>query len=485
VLQALGSVDYGLMGVVGAVILFVAFLTTTTSGTISRFYAYSIGQGDPEETNRWFNTALSIHTILPIVLCLISWPCGEWAIRNFFNVPPDRLVTALWVFRFSLVAVFFGLFFTPYLGMFTAKQRIYEMSFWGILGTIINFVFAYFLVMYKGDAWLLYSGGTVVLTILLGLLQVLRARFLFKECKIFFSKWYDVERIKQVFSFAGWSLLTTFSTLVRNQGLALLLNKCFTPTSYPEVNASYAIGNSVASQSQSLSSAFLGALSPEITASEGRGDRERMLFLSMKASKLLVFLIALFAVPLLVDLDFVLVLWLKTPPALATVFCRVMLIALLVDNLSMGLMVATYASGQIRRYQIVMSIIGMSTIVVAFVFVLLGCGPQGVAYGYLCTAVMASFSRVVIAKINFDVSVFCWLTTVVFPCIIVIASAFFLGFIVTLVIASPSFVRLVCVSIGTTIGLAGSVFLLGLDRGEKQYLFAHASSMIKRIGDIK
>ena len=95
VLQALGSVDYGLMGVVGAVILFVAFLTTTTSGTISRFYAYSIGQGDPEETNRWFNTALSIHTILPIVLCLISWPCGEWAIRNFFNVPPDRLVTAL------------------------------------------------------------------------------------------------------------------------------------------------------------------------------------------------------------------------------------------------------------------------------------------------------------------------------------------------------------------------------------------------------
>ncbi|MCL2639889.1 MAG: hypothetical protein FWD53_03495, partial [Phycisphaerales bacterium] len=145
VLERLGKVDYGLMGVVGGLIIFITFLNNVTAGSCSRFFALSIGKGDPEETNRWFNTALSIHTLLPAVLILIGWPVGEWAIVHFLNIPPDRLDTALWVFRFSLVSTFWSMSATPYRAMFIAKQRIAELSLGGMITSIINFGFIYWL----------------------------------------------------------------------------------------------------------------------------------------------------------------------------------------------------------------------------------------------------------------------------------------------------------------------------------------------------
>ena len=115
VLASLGSIDYGLMAVVGSLIVFISFLNGISSTACARFFALSIGRNDIEETNWWFNTALSIHVVLPIILIIIGFPIGEWAIDNFLSIPSDRLDTAHWVFRFSLVAMFFTMSSTPFL----------------------------------------------------------------------------------------------------------------------------------------------------------------------------------------------------------------------------------------------------------------------------------------------------------------------------------------------------------------------------------
>lgn len=52
--------------------------------------------------------------VLPIILIIIGFPIGEWAIDNFLSIPSDRLDTAHWVFRFSLVAMFFTMSSTPF-----------------------------------------------------------------------------------------------------------------------------------------------------------------------------------------------------------------------------------------------------------------------------------------------------------------------------------------------------------------------------------
>lgn len=106
VLEALGASDFGLFSVVGAIIVFITFLNGVMSASASRHLAIAIGRGELEEANKWFNTALGIHLLLPTVLIVIGLPAGEYCIRNIFTIPPDRIGACIWVFRMSLVVAF-------------------------------------------------------------------------------------------------------------------------------------------------------------------------------------------------------------------------------------------------------------------------------------------------------------------------------------------------------------------------------------------
>ena len=107
VLMALGQVDFGLFGVVGGMVGFVQFVSTVLSISVERFYAFSIGEAKKnieqglENCRKWFNTALTIHTILPLFLIIIGYPIGKWAIVNWLTIPVDRIDACLWVWRFT------------------------------------------------------------------------------------------------------------------------------------------------------------------------------------------------------------------------------------------------------------------------------------------------------------------------------------------------------------------------------------------------
>ena len=352
VLSSLGEVDYGLMGVVGSLIVFITFLNTVASGACARFFAYSIGTKDSEDLIRWFNVGVSVHLSLAIILVIIGWPLGEWVIDHYLNIPADRLITAHWVFRFSMVAAFWTMFSTPYVAMYTATQNIAELTFWEVLTILSNFGFVYWLTTYQGDAWLVYAGFTVLLSVLIGLCKVLRAKFIFAGCHIKLEYWGDWKRIRQMFSYAGWTLFGNLGYLARTQLPAVLLNKYFPPMKYQYVNASYQIGNVLASYTQSLSSSLMGAFSPQIATLAGADDKKGMVMTAFRASKFGTFLMLVFAVPLALEADYLLVLWLKNPPQLAGTFCRLVLLQMVLDNLTFGHMSGIMASGRIKWYQI-------------------------------------------------------------------------------------------------------------------------------------
>ena len=383
VLASLGVVDYGLMAVVGSLIVFISFLNGISSTACARFFALSIGRKDVDETNWWFNTALSIHVVLPIILIIIGFPVGEWAIDNFLSIPPDRLDTARWVFRFSLIAMFFNMFSTPFLAMYTAKQDIVELSVWGMSITLVNFVFVFWLTTYQGDAWLIYSAATVGISVLFCIAQVLRAKHIFSECTINFNRWYNRKYITEVFSYAGWTLLGGLGWMFYNQGISIVLNKFFPPVHYKSVNASYSVGGALAGYTKTLSNALMNAFLPEIVSLEGKGDRLGVLTQVFRASRLSFTIIAIFVVPLMVETDFVLKAWLKTPPEFASMFCRTFLFCFLLSRLIGGFDSAICATGKIKWYQITMSFFSFSSVFVVALVIYLGEGVSGVCYTIL------------------------------------------------------------------------------------------------------
>lgn len=389
VLNALGQTDFGLFTLVGSLIAFVVFLNNVLGSSVGRFLAFAIGKGDAEEVRQWFNTALVLHVILPVILVGIGWPVGEYCIRHFFVIPPARVDTCLWVFRLSLLSAFTTMLSIPFLAMFTAKQRIAETAFWGLLQSMLAFVLAYALTLAKGDLLLVYAAGMVGIMVVLFASQIARAFWIFPECRVDRRYWFHRQHTRELFHFAVWNLVGGLGAVLRGQGIAILLNLFHGLAA----NAAYGIANQVSNQTLSLTESMTGAMYPEITASAGRGDHPRVLELALRASKFGVILALLFTIPLLIEMDYLLTIWLKHPPPGAALFCQIILLAFLADKITLGHMLAVRAHGKIAGYQASVGVILLLTFPLAYVLLKLFHAPASALVAFLVTSIGCSIGR--------------------------------------------------------------------------------------------
>ena len=415
VLASLGEVDYGLMGVVGGILVFITFLNSLSTSATARFFAFSIGQKDVEETRRWFNTALSFEAILPPSLVIIGFLAGEWAINNFLSIPPDRLATALWVFRISLITALVTMMCSPFIAMYTAKQNIAELSFWGMGVSLCTFIFAYILTTLSGNMWLIYSIGVSSVTCVFSILQSIRAYRKYAECKIVLGYWFDKRRLKEMTSYSFWTLFGTLGGIFYTVGTGIVLNKFFPPMLYPSVNASYTIGSTIRNHTQNVSGALLGAFTPEIVSSEGRGDHDAVIFHVFRAARLSFIIISIIVVPIFFEIDYILEVWLENPPEYAALFCRALLLAFIINSLANGFNAAIAATGKIRNYQIVCSSLSYISIGVSALLLSFGGGLFSVC-GVIVAYNMANMlGNVYFCKKLVGISVRQWLKKVVRP----------------------------------------------------------------------
>lgn len=471
ILQALGEVDYGLLGVVGGLIGFVTVLNGIVSGTCSRFFALSIGKGDIKETKTWFSTALVIHIILPTLLIIVGWPIGEWAIFNYCNIPENRLITAQWVFRLSLVSAFISMMSAPYMGMFIAKQRIAEVSLWNICNTVTNFIFVYWLLRYKGDTWLMYAIGQVTMNVFFIVVQSYRASRLYKECRFEKKMCFNYTNYKKIFYFASWQLFGGLTGIFRGNLIAILINKRFPPTIFPGANASMQVGGTISSYTQTISTALNSALSPEITSTEGRGDRSRVLLLANKASKISSFLVLCVGIPISIEIKEILILWLGNPPEMAWYFALMYLICLFLDNMTTGYMIAINAVGRIAWYQITVGMILLSAFPLAWILVVIFEKSYiSVGWALAITTGLASIGRAIWAKYLIGTSIISWLKTVVTPCFVVLTSSLIIGLITKTYLPYNGFLSLLTTVSITFLSVISIGYLIIFDKDDRSFV---------------
>jgi O-antigen/teichoic acid export membrane protein len=465
VLGGLGTTDYGLFAVVGSIISFITFLNGVMAASASRHFAFALGRGDSDEVNLWFNTSLSIHVILPVVLIAIGWPIGEYCVRHVFIIPAARISASLWVFRLSLITAFVGMVSIPYLAMFTAQQHIAEMAVWGTLQSVLLFAFAYLLTRVSVDRLLFYTGYGVAISVVFQVIQILRARCIFRECRIHYRHWFDKCRFKEIFSFASWNLIGNAGAILRDQGSAILLNLHFGP----KVNAAFGIANQVSVQTSQLGVAMVGAFAPEINASEGRGDRQSMLSLAQRASKFGTILILLFAIPLMVETDYILTLWLVDPPAYAALFCQLILAMFLLDRLSIGYMLAINAHGKVAGYQSTLGTCLILTLPLAWILLTLGLPPTSVGIAMVVTMAAVSTGRVFWARKLLGVPVKHWLRQVVLPTGTVTLAAC-LAVMLPRWLLLPSIARLMFVTAAGLLTTLTATWFLALDADDRTFV---------------
>lgn len=473
ILQSLGPEDFGLYSVVGGLIVFILFIGNTMASSVQRFYAYAIGQGDPEEVKKWFNCALVLQIGFSVLLIIIGVPVGNYLIDHVMNIPSGRLATCHWVYYLSILGAVETMLTTPFLGMFYAEQRIFELSFWNVLQVALMFILALLLLKISGDLLLIYAVGMVGIKLAIDLFQIFRAFYLFKACK--FQLFLNKARSIELLSFTGWNLIAGVGGVLQNQGLAFLVNIY----SGPVINASYGVANQVASQTNVFSTAIHQAMSPEITSREGAGSRDRMISLSLRASKFATILTLLWFIPLFTEIDYVLGLWLHDVPEYTGMFCKIVLLTYLISNLSVGYTSALQAHGKIAGYQSSMGGLRILTFPLVWIAFLLGARPDIALSFMLLTTAGICLGRVFWVKKLMQVPVSLWSHNVFLKCLFISIPAVIVAYF-TNKFFGPSFTRLLIISAVTCCCTSASSWLFGLDVAEKTFVLNKVKWILKR-----
>lgn len=484
VLMSLGQTDFGLYGVVGGLTVFIAFFNGLISSAVGRFYAFSIGKASVskdaaaglEDCRRWFNTAVCIHTILPIVLMAVGYPIGEWAVRHWLTIPPDRIDACVWVFRFACITCFISMVNVPFTAMYNAKQYIAELTIYSFVQTTVNFFFLYFMVTHPGDWLAKYAFYACCLSVVPQLIICARAFVVFPECRIRLRYWFDVKRFRELGGFAAWQMFGGVAWLLRNQGLAVLVNKHFGPN----MNAAMSISNNVNYHTSTLSTAMQTAFYPVITAAAGAKNFCLMRDAAFRACKLGVVFSLMFIIPLALELPEVMRIWLKNPPEYAIEFCWCMMAILLIDESTYGHMIAVTALGRIAKYQVVLSIIILFTLPLAWIVIINGGCAWGIGFVLIGTMLACTLGRVWFAHSLAGMSVRIWLFTVITPIIVVTGVSGGMGLIVCHYLPA-TFVRILCTAATVEFVYLPLVWFFALNNVEREFVTVKAKQILNKV----
>lgn len=461
ILNVLGSTDFGIFNLIAGVIAMLAFLNNAMATATQRFLSFYQGKNDLPMQKKVFTNSLNLHIIIGIVICILLELAGLFLFDGFLNIPQERMAAAKAVYQWMILSVFFTVLTVPFTGSLVAHENMLWVAIAGILEVLLKFGLALYLYIANADKLIVYAIGMAAVN---GLSLVFYAVYCFRkynECTLEGLLRPDMKLTKELSSFTGWNLFGALCGLGRTQGIAIILNLFFGTM----INAAYGIANQVSSQLNFFSSTMLRAINPQIMKSEGAGDRQRMLRLSMTASKFGFFLFAIFAIPSIFEMDAILALWLKTVPENTVVFCQLILIGTLINQLTIGLQSAIQATGKIKVYQVVVGSIVLFNLPVAYLLLKMGHAASAVMYSYMAIELVAcSFRIYFLHKIaGMSVKEYCErvflkelgpLLVLVGVCLIMARNIILpYGFVMTFITAFPLAIA--------------SIYIMGLDASEK------------------
>ena len=471
ILAALGQTDYGLYGVVGGVIAGITFLNVVSSNSIVRFYAVAIGEGGesaaPCEANSelagWFNAALALQVSLAAIVLVVGWPAGEWAVRRTLSIPPERVEACVWVLRAGLLAAALTVATVPFTAMFTAWQRFGELACMELARSAAIVAGAYGLLSAEGDRLVLFACLLAGISCLLSGVQVVRAISRFKACRLDVRQLVARSRMKALAAYAGWRVLGIFGWLVQKHGGTFAVNLSFGA----KANAAYLIAGQFVTHASSLTGALSSALVPALATEKGKQSREAVGALVLKACKFTGLLAAICAVPLVLETDAVLRLWLGTPPSGTAELALAFTAAMTLDSTTAGIVAALSAEKSIGAWQAFECVVLCLTCPVAWLFFRGGLPLSALGYVFAAATVVMTAGRVWFASRMLGLRPADWLVGAILPVAAVVVGSGFAAAVAKCAMA-PSLARLATVFATSCATAAALAWTVAMDANERR-----------------
>lgn len=458
VLGILGAEDFGLYNVVGGIVVMFSFLNGALSAATSRFITIELGRNDYEQLKKVFNVAFLAHIVIALIVVVLAETIGLWFFYNKMTIPDSRMPAAFVVYQISIITSFFTLTQVPYNAVIVAHEDMGIYAYIGIVDAVMRLLIVFALALSPIDKLVFYA----LLLCLLSISILCYYRFYcirkYAECRLKIYK--DVALCKKMIKFASSDLIGNASVLAQGHGLNLLLNVFFGPT----VNAARAIAYQVQGATSQFSGNFMTAVRPQIIKLYASGSVKEMMSLVEGSSCFAFYLMWIICLPLILERNYILTLWLGSFPEHTSNFIVLVLLICMLNTLKFPRTAVFHATGHILRTNICVGLILCSVFPIAYVLLKLGNNPESVFFAAIFTVLFSEFASVKILKRYINYSAIKYLLHVHLRCFVVLVLSSILPFYVYDSYMEESFGRLLLTCVITSISICTVSCSVGMSR---------------------
>ncbi len=474
ILDVLGVEDFGIYNVVGGIVVLFGFLNNAMAASTQRFLTFELSTGNINSLQKVFGVSLSIHFFIAIIILILAETIGLWMLNTKLVIPPARIIAANWVYQFSVFSFIFTVLTIPYYASIISHEKMNIYAFFGIIEVVLKLIIV-FLLPFGNDKLIFYAFLIFIITILIRSFYILYCRRHFPESHVFFM--WDKVLFKKMGSFANWNLLGVFAGIGYTQGVNILLNINFGPI----INAARGIAFQVQSAVNSFVTNFQTALNPPIIRAYATNEKSMLYNLVFYSAKFSFFLLFIISLPIILNTEIVLGIWLKNIPDYAVIFTRLVLFDILVASLSGSMQILVQATGNIKKYQIIVSGILLLNLPVSFVVLRLGFLPQSTFIISICCSLLALFARIYIIKsLEEDFSASDFIKSVLLKVFLVFSLSLFVSYIIFNNYPEIPVQRFIVTSFISIFITLLFIYIFGINKKERSVIFNFILKHLKR-----
>lgn len=392
VLSTLGVSDFGIYNVVGGVVSMLGMIRSVLAAGTSRYLNYSLGKGDKELACKTFNVSIIIYIILCIVIIVLAETIGVWFLNTQLVIPECRIVAANYVFQFSILSSVNQMLVMPYNSVIISYERMGVYAYISVLEVFLKLVISYLICVSPIDKLIFYSLLMLASDLLICGLYRLYCHKNFEICK--FRVYRDYSFYKEMLSYSGWNFFGALAGFARSQGLNVLISMFFNPSVCASRGIAYQVNNAITQ----FSSNFFLAAKPQIIKYYARGEINNMEMLVFRTSRLSFFLLLILSLPIIIEVPFIIQLWLGQSPEYVEIFVRLIIIFSTIEAMAHPLMTVCHATGRIMVYQVVVGILQVLIIPISYIFLKNGFTPPIVFVVAIVIGIVCLFVRLWICK---------------------------------------------------------------------------------------
>lgn len=397
-LRNLGVVDFGIYGVLASFVVLINIINITMITTTYRFIAFDLGKKN--DANETFNISFVIHIFLAILLIVFSETIGIYFVDNHVKIPLNYDVDIKLVFRLSILATIFNVISIPFQGLITALENFRVRSIIEVIKSLLTLACVYSLIYFKEDLLIIYC----IYVALISFITLFSFSFYCFYNHHNFVRWNfsrNIKKYKTMFSYTGWISLGSGAAISKDSGSQILMNSFFDPSVNSSLSIAHRVNTFVSIFSNTITQAFI----PRLTKLLGSGNKKSSLYLASISSKLTFFIVLVTSIPLIINTEILINLWLDNPGDFTIIFCQLLIINLVIESLTSGIPAFVHANGKIRLYMIVGSTLSLLAIPLSYFLFLYGFQPYLFMVLLIFSSLLTTFFNLIILKyhLKFDI----------------------------------------------------------------------------------